>query len=78
MSTLQDRLAAARLRQTPHRQAPERALSFPARVFAVLAAWRRRARSRADLARFSDYELRDIGLTRAEVERECLKPFWRE
>jgi uncharacterized protein YjiS (DUF1127 family) len=39
--------------------------------------WRRH-RSRQSLATLSDFELRDIGLTRAEVISECAKPFWRE
>lgn len=54
----------------------------PARVRAVLAEgwrvvreWRRRARSRAELA---DRTLRDIGLTRADVWAEIDKPFWRQ
>ena len=40
--------------------------------------WRRRIRSRAELLRFSDRQLRDIGVTRADVAREHAKPFWRD
>jgi uncharacterized protein YjiS (DUF1127 family) len=36
-----------------------------------------RARQRRDLAMLSDYNLRDIGLTRTDVELELKKPFWR-
>lgn len=39
--------------------------------------WRRRARERADLARFSERELRDIGISAADAWREVNKPFWR-
>ncbi len=39
--------------------------------------WRDRARQRAELARMSDREIRDIGVSRAEVWREVRKPFWR-
>jgi uncharacterized protein YjiS (DUF1127 family) len=74
MSTLYHRRAAARWR---HRSshAPVRPL---ARLVAALADWRRRIRSRAELLRFSDRQLRDIGVTRADVVREHAKPFWRD
>jgi len=77
MSTLQDRLAAARPRPFAHVDGPQ---SAPRRLFILYAAlmeWLRRSRSRAVLARLTDRELRDVGLTRAEAERESGKPFWR-
>jgi uncharacterized protein YjiS (DUF1127 family) len=37
----------------------------------------RRARQRRDLAALSDHHLRDIGLSRTDVEAEIGKPFWR-
>jgi len=37
----------------------------------------RRARQRRDLAALSDHGLRDIGLSRVDVESEISKPFWR-
>jgi uncharacterized protein YjiS (DUF1127 family) len=39
--------------------------------------WRERARTRALLARLSDLDLRDLGLTRNQVVAELNKPFWR-
>jgi uncharacterized protein YjiS (DUF1127 family) len=30
-----------------------------------------------DLAELEDHQLRDIGLTRNDLRRECSKPFWR-
>ncbi len=39
--------------------------------------WRRRARGRAELARMSERELHDIGLSRAAADHEVGKPFWR-
>jgi uncharacterized protein YjiS (DUF1127 family) len=48
-----------------------------ARIARTIVVWRRRARDRAQLARFSERELRDIGLTPAEAAWECAKPFWR-
>jgi len=37
----------------------------------------RRARQRRDLAILSDHSLRDIGLSRTDVDIEISKPFWR-
>ena len=48
------------------------------RIFAALQQWRRRSRDRAELARFDERMLSDIGITRAEVWREINKPFWRK
>ena len=39
--------------------------------------WRRRARSRRELAALCDRSLRDIGATRYDVYSEMHKPFWR-
>jgi hypothetical protein len=38
--------------------------------------WHRARRHRRELAALSDHMLRDIGLSRADVEREALRPFW--
>ena len=43
----------------------------------AMAEWRRRARMRNELTTLSDGDLRDIGWTRAEVDAERRKPFWR-
>jgi uncharacterized protein YjiS (DUF1127 family) len=43
----------------------------------IIAQWRRRVRIRNELITLSDGDLRDIGWTRAEVEAERRKPFWR-
>jgi uncharacterized protein YjiS (DUF1127 family) len=42
----------------------------------VAKLWLRRSRTRRALAALSDYELRDIGLTRDDVRKEIAKPFW--
>lgn len=47
------------------------------RVWARLLTWRARASQRQGLAELDDKSLRDIGLTRSDVEREVRKPFWR-
>jgi uncharacterized protein YjiS (DUF1127 family) len=41
-----------------------------------LTLWRRRARERAELARMSEAELHDIGITSADRWVEINKPFW--
>jgi uncharacterized protein YjiS (DUF1127 family) len=63
--------------------APRRA-SWPARAaegigkaFETLARWRTTRFEREHLASLDDRMLHDIGLTRADVEREYNKPFWR-
>jgi uncharacterized protein YjiS (DUF1127 family) len=43
----------------------------------ALQEWRRRDRDRVELARLSEAELHDIGVTSAERWAEINKPFWR-
>jgi uncharacterized protein YjiS (DUF1127 family) len=40
-------------------------------------AWLERARQRRQLRQLGDHMLKDIGLSRADVEAEASKPFWR-
>jgi uncharacterized protein YjiS (DUF1127 family) len=47
------------------------------RSLAVLARWRERSRGRAELARFDERSLRDIGVSPADAYFEANKPFWR-
>ena len=63
-----------------------RGASLPARrrgpsklckIFDVLLLWRQRRRERLELAALSDYILKDIGVTRADIEGEFRKMFWR-
>ena len=48
-----------------------------AAAWMLLAAWVERTRQRNALAGLDDQQLRDIGITRVDVARECDKPFWR-
>ena len=48
------------------------------RVPHTVRVWSERAASRRALATLNDHLLRDIGLTHGDVERELMKPFWRE
>ena len=43
-----------------------------------LATSFRNARERRDLANLSEHSLRDIGLTRSDVDLELRKPVWRD
>lgn len=45
-------------------------------VVAVLSSWWRALGDRRRLYAMSDEMLRDVGLTRADVEREFQRPFW--
>jgi uncharacterized protein YjiS (DUF1127 family) len=60
------------------------AASIPARIAGtgaflldLVSLWRARTSQRRRLSELPDYLLRDVGLTRADVEREVAKPFWR-
>lgn len=39
--------------------------------------WPARIRNRRTLTRLDDHILKDIGISRDTVARECAKPFWR-
>jgi uncharacterized protein YjiS (DUF1127 family) len=67
------RIAPPRVRRRAMRPSLGQVLS---RVFAALHEWRRRSRDRAELARFDERMLRDIGITRVEIWREINQPFW--
>ena len=45
-------------------------------VQARVAQWRQRALERQALARMSERDLRDIGLSHSQAEFEVSKPFW--
>jgi uncharacterized protein YjiS (DUF1127 family) len=47
------------------------------RVVDLLATWHQRAADRQHLLTLDEGMLRDIGLSRADVEFESRKPFWR-
>jgi uncharacterized protein YjiS (DUF1127 family) len=43
----------------------------------LLLNWQARARERRCLQQMDDHALRDVGLSRADIERESSKHFWR-
>jgi uncharacterized protein YjiS (DUF1127 family) len=71
MSTLRQRRAA------PRHPGLARGTAPTSRLLATLREWRRRLAGRAALRQMSPRQLRDLGITAAEVARECAKPFWR-
>lgn len=55
--------------------------SFPrmlGRGVVLLNRWWRRMQSRYQLAIMTERELRDVGFSRQDADREIRKPFWRE
>jgi uncharacterized protein YjiS (DUF1127 family) len=47
------------------------------RLTEILHLWRERWRARSELARWTERDLRDVGVSWSEVVREAEKPFWR-
>ena len=48
-----------------------------ARRRGLVRTWLRRARDRRDLARLDPHLIEDVGVSRAWLEAETSKPFWR-
>ena len=46
-------------------------------LFNRVQTWTERSRTRGRLYQMPDYMLRDIGVSRSEVESEWQKPFWK-
>ena len=47
------------------------------RAFVTLQIWRARVRQRRELARWTDRDLHDVGLSWTDIALEIKKPFWR-
>ncbi len=48
-----------------------------ARVATIAGLWRKRRQDRAELAWWSERDLHDAGTSRAALEYELARPFWR-
>ena len=78
MSGFTDRLLT-NYQLSPRRTvAPPRHDTLMSRLQALFRLWRRRVGERRALAEFTDRDLRDLCLTRVDVQNEIAKPFWRE
>lgn len=47
-------------------------------TWCMIKAWDKRARQRHELKGLSDHTLNDIGVSRAEINKEAHKPFWKD
>jgi uncharacterized protein YjiS (DUF1127 family) len=63
--------------RTLHRPSAAGWTGLSASIARVVGLWRTRTRERRVLAALDHRDLRDLGLSRWEVERELAKPFWR-
>lgn len=52
-------------------------IKFFTRILDNIWLWQQRAQQRHHLQQLNDTMLKDIGLTRADIESEVAKPFWR-
>jgi uncharacterized protein YjiS (DUF1127 family) len=43
----------------------------------ILHTWRKRYRTRQELAQWTDRDLHDVGLSKGDIVFETEKPFWR-
>lgn len=48
------------------------------RLIALFRKWQTNRRTRNDLARLSDFMLKDLGISRSQAENEYQKPFWKQ
>lgn len=71
---IHDNLAYSR---TSHRPSTFSATRIAASIARTIGLWRSRIRDRQALATIDDRDLRDLRLSRWELEREVAKPFWR-
>ncbi len=54
----------------------ERIMNLLVKGSDLLGEWHQRLNQRRSLQSLSDHQLKDIGLSRAEVFQEVAKPFW--
>ena len=57
-------------------RAPSRQVSRVSAVVDRVFLWQERMTQRRHMRGLSDHELKDIGLSRADIEQEESKPFW--
>jgi uncharacterized protein YjiS (DUF1127 family) len=80
MSTIQTEQTSTFIDRKAGSSVLARGLSAFGKLAGLLVLWHRRASMRRDLrtvCELDDHLLKDIGLTRSEVRREAMQPFWR-
>lgn len=82
MTTVDHFAGGSTFREKPARGSSAAATARPKqpalqRLVLLIRLWIERSRQRRELAALSDYQLRDIGLSRADAHWEYSKPFWR-
>ena len=55
---------------------PENVMSRWTQLKQTVTEWRRRVRSRSELANLDEIDLQDVGISRSTAEYEASKPFW--
>ncbi|MBV9153950.1 MAG: DUF1127 domain-containing protein [Alphaproteobacteria bacterium] len=78
LDTAWPRVRLQRTRRARRRALRDRVRPTLGQAVALWREWRRRARSRQELAQLDERMLRDIGVTPGEAWREINKPFWRK
>ena len=77
MKVVADREQPDKVIRLPVQQITPRKWRWVSRGLLVLHDWRARARQRHVLLTLDDRLLSDMGISRAEAERESIKWFWR-
>ena len=60
-----------------HEMTNHHASGFLSQLGETLHVWRERGRQRRELAKWTERDLHDVGLSRSDIVRETEKPFWR-
>jgi uncharacterized protein YjiS (DUF1127 family) len=63
--------------RTSHRRSASNRSGIVAAIGRTIRLWRSRIRERRGFAVLDERDLRDLHLSRWEVDRELAKPFWR-
>ena len=69
--------ALSRTQETPSAVVYPTSKAQPLSLLATALLWRRRAKTRNQLARLNERQLQDVGLSLEQRNAEVAKPFWR-
>jgi uncharacterized protein YjiS (DUF1127 family) len=80
-ATTHDSLGDSRTLQLPRTSRLSLSSGFAhpvASIILIVGLWRARVRNRQALATLDQRDLRELGVSQWELERELAKPFWRD